>query len=123
MAETQKAKLMRLLNISEAEAEQVMADDKAIDHGERMPFDLSKEAEKEAKKFANVGTKTVKTPKTERKRPENAEKGSIIAQIAEFLSETDTISAENVEIVNKERQISFKIGENSYSLTLTKHRN
>jgi hypothetical protein len=30
--------------------------------------------------------------------------------------------ADNVESVNAEREISLEIGENSYSLTLTKHR-
>jgi hypothetical protein len=34
----------------------------------------------------------------------------------------DEISAENLEILNKERQIFFKCGENDYELTLTQKR-
>ena len=46
------------------------------------------------------------------------EKGEFISKIAEFIGKF----VQNVEIVNAEREISFEIGENSYSLTLTKHR-
>ena len=46
------------------------------------------------------------------------EKEDFIAKLAEILPNL----AENVQIVNANREISFKIGENSYSLTLTKHR-
>ena len=46
------------------------------------------------------------------------EKEDFIVKLAEFLPNL----AENVEIVNANREISFIIGENSYSLTLTKHR-
>lgn len=115
-------KLMKALNITEEEALQVIADDKAIDRGERMSFDLSKEDEKKAKKYANVGEKTVKSAKKAPNRKKNDTKATIISQIAEFLGENVEISAENVEIVNAERQISFKIGENSFSVTLTQHR-
>ena len=50
--ETQVQKFMRLLDCSEEEARQIIADDKAIDKGERMSFDLDPEKEKEAKKMA-----------------------------------------------------------------------
>ncbi len=51
MAEKQVEKLMRLLNISEEEALQVIADDKAIDKGEKL-FEQTKEqkAKSEAKR-------------------------------------------------------------------------
>ena len=115
-------KLMKNLNITEEEALQLVADDKAIDRGERMSFDLSKEDEKIAKKWANVGEKTVKTAKKSPNRKKNDTKATIISQISQFLSENTEISAENVEIINAERQISFKIGEKSFSITLTQHR-
>lgn len=115
----QVAKLMKNLGISEEEALQVIADDKAIDRGERMNFDLSKEEEKAAKKYANVGEKTVKTPRKAPVRKENTTKSAIIAEISAFLSEK---GYEMVEITNKERQIAFKVGENDYELTLVQKR-
>ena len=120
MQESQVEKLMRILNCSEEEAKQVLADDKAIDQGQRMSFDLSAEEEKKAKKYANTGTrKASNTPKV---RKENPTKSGIIAEIATFLTENSDFSIENVEITNKERQIAFKIGENAYELTLVQKR-
>jgi flagellar hook assembly protein FlgD len=117
MAETQVEKLMRLLQITEEEAKQVIADDKAIDKGARMEFDLDPQAEKEAKKMANTGTR--KVTKTERKRKENPTKAHAIGEIAQFLMEN---GYEMVNITNAERQIAFKIGENDFEITLTQKR-
>lgn len=124
MAETQKEKLMRTLKCTAEEAEDIIACDKAIDKGERVYFDLSKEQEKQAKKFANAGTRKAPTvfKFEQRKRKENPTKAAIIAEIAKFLQETSENACENVEITNKERQIAFKIGENSYELTLVQKR-
>lgn len=122
MAETQVQKIMRLLQCSEEEAKQVIADDKAIDRGERMSFDLSPEEEKKAKKMANTGTrKSTKDTgeKVVKKRKENPTKASVIAEISQFLKEN---GYENVEITNVERQIAFKIGENDFELTLVQKR-
>lgn len=119
MKETQVEKLMRLLKCSEEEALQIIADDKAIDRGERMSFDLSKEEEKQAKKYANTGTRQTNGAKTERKRKENPTKATVIAELAQFLAEN---GYEMVEITNKERQIAFKVGENAYELTLVQKR-
>lgn len=57
-----------------------------------------------------------------RKRKENATKGGIIAELAQFLTENSGFSVENLEIVNKERQISFQIGEDKFDLVLTQKR-
>ena len=119
MAETQVEKLMRVLKCSKEEAEQIVADDKAIDRGERMAFDLDPQDEKQAKKYANTGTRQTSGEKTERKRKENPTKSSIISEIAQFLTEN---GYEMVEITNKERQIALKVGENAYELTLVQKR-
>lgn len=63
--------------------------------------------------------------KRTRERKPNEEKRDVIAYVAHALGECDhyeEIFAQTVEIVNIERQIDFKIGENHYSLTLTCHR-
>ena len=119
MADTQIERIMRGLKCSREEAEQILADDKAIDRGERMSFDLDKETEKQAKKWANTGTRQTTSEKTERKRKENPTKASIIAEIARFLTEK---GYEMVEITNKERQIALKVGENAFELTLVQKR-
>ena len=119
MAESQVEKLMRLLKCSKEEAEQIVADDKAIDRGERMAFDLDPQAEKQAKKYANTGTRQTNGAKTERKRKENPTKATIISEIAQFLTEN---GYEMFEITNKERQIALKVGENAYEITLVQKR-
>ena len=119
MAESQIERIMNGLRCSREEAEQILADDKAIDRGERMSFDLDKETEKQAKKWANTGTRQTTSEKTERKRKENPTKASIIAEIANFLTEK---GYEKVEITNKERQIALKVGENAFELTLVQKR-
>ena len=122
--ETQKEKIMRVLECSEEEAEDVMKWDKVIDQGGRTPYDLNPALEKEAKKMANC--KDRKKPTIydfkKRERKENPTKAGIIAELAEFLKENSENACENVEITNKERQISFKVGENSYELTLVQKR-
>ena len=119
MADTQLERIMRNLKCSKEEAEQILADDKAIDRGERMSFDLSKEDEKKAMKYANTGTRKTAEAKTERKRKENPTKGAVITEIAKFLVEN---GYEMVNVTNPERQIAFKIGENDYELTLVQKR-
>ena len=115
-------RLMKVLSISKEEAEELAQYDKMVDQGKTTPYDLTKEQQKIAKSYTKSGTKTVKSAKTERKRAKDDEKSMVIDEIFTFLAENPSILAQNVEKVNAERQISFKIGENSYSLTLTKHR-
>ena len=128
MSIVQKKRIMEALHCTEAEAEQIMADDKAIDRGEKMPFDLTAEQEKVARKFAKTGTR--KTPTAykldntggKRSRKENPTKASIISELAKFLEHDSENACVEVEITNKERQIAFKIGENAYELTLVQKR-
>ena len=118
------AKMMRLLNCDEAEARQVIADDKAIDRGEPMPFDLTPEQMKISRQYTKIGTR--KTPTVynfdQRKRKENPTKQSIIAELAAFLKDNSENACESVEITNKERQIAFSIGTTKYELTLVQKR-
>lgn len=122
MAETQKEKLMRLLDLTAEQAEQLMADDKAIDRGEKMDFDLTAEQQKVAKKMTNTVAKKAPTVYKFEKRKntkENTVKSNLIAELAEFLQEK---GFKDVEIVNKERLIAFKNEENGFELTLTQKR-
>ena len=109
-------KLMTKLGCTEEEALDIIAQDKAIDRGAD-PFPLSAEQKQAEKKMRTTGSKA-KTESKPRTRKADTEKAEIIAKIADFLQE----NVENLEIINKERQIFFKMGENSYELTLTKKR-
>ena len=124
MAESQKERIMRLLNVSAEEAEAIMQSDRAIDRGERMDFDLPPEQEKLAKKMVNV--QEHKRPTVykfdKRQRKENATKKGIIDFLHKILTENEEFSFENVTITTKERQISFTIGENTFELTLVQKR-
>ena len=119
MAKDRVAELMAHLNYTKEEALEIIECDKAIDRGERVYFDLDPQAEKQAKKFVNTGTRQTNGQKTERKRKENSTKATIIAKIAQFLTEN---GYEMVEITNKERQITLKADENAYELTLVQKR-
>ena len=119
---------MEKCGFSPEEIEDIIKSDEAIDKGERVYFDLDPEKEKEAKKFAKAGTRKAPTvykldnENGKRSRKENPTKAAIIAEIAKFLAENSENACENVEITNKERQIAFKIGENSYEFTLVQKR-
>lgn len=134
---------MRKLGYSDADIQQMLADDKRIDGGEVLEWDLSPEEHKKAMKYANVQEKATKKAEkptetaeksvkkgataynfdtSTKKRKENPTKSNIIALLATFLTQNSEISAENVEITNKERQIAFVIGENAFELTLVQKR-
>lgn len=112
-------RIMKNLKCTEEEAKEILRADKAIDRGERMAFDLDPAKEKEAKKMANTGTRKVTNAPVERKRKENPTKATIIAEITQFLIEK---GYDSVEILNKERQIALKVGENDFEITLTQKR-
>jgi hypothetical protein len=113
--------LVDLLGCSMVEAQQIIEDDKKIDKGERVAFDLSKEDEKKALKLANV--KEHKKPAVykfdKRERKADTTKEGVIEQIANFLQEN---GYESVEITNKSKLIAFKIGDDNYEFNLIRKR-
>lgn len=125
--EIQIQRIMQGLNCSEEEAKAIYDCDKAIDHNEKMDFDLTAEQQKVAAKMTRTGTRktTIKENGLNlkaRPRKENATKAAIIAEIEAFLTKTDAFLAENVVILNKERQISFDLNGEKYEITLTQKR-
>ena len=118
-------RIVKGLKCSVEEATEIYLADCAIDKGEPMDFDLPKDKEKIAKKFAHTGTKKKPTVYqfNKRERKENPTKSGIIAELAKFLEENSEFATENVEIVNKERQIAFFVSGNKYELTLVQKRN
>lgn len=113
---------MQKLGCTEEEALQIIEDDKRIDKGEKL-FELTAEQKKVAKQATATGTKKPTVYKFDKKtRKENPIKQQIIEEIFKFICENAEFSAESVEILNKERQIAFKVGENDYELTLVQKR-
>ena len=112
------AKLMKSLGCSREEALQVIEDDKRIDKGEKL-FELSAEQKKVAKESCATGTKkrTVYKFDSAKSKKKDAEKEDFIAKLHEIVAEF----TENCEIANASREITFNLGENEYSLVLTKH--
>ena len=124
------------LGYSDAEIQQMLIDDKAVDRGLVMEWDLSPEEHKKAMKYANSDEKKKKTADsgekkgktannldaTGQKQKENPTKANIIALKATILPENGDFCAENVENTNKERQIAFTVGENALELTLVQKR-
>jgi hypothetical protein len=111
-------RIMQILKVSRAEALQIIADDQAIDRGERMSFDLPKEQEKQAKKYANVTTHKASANAKPRERKPDEEKESIIAELARFLQE----KYGNATITNKNNEIQFTLHENRYKIKMSKTR-
>lgn len=120
--EQQVSMFMKKLDLTQKEAEELYDYDRAVEHDEKTPYDLTAEQQKTSAKYTRADRKPTTYKFTARARKPNATKGSIIAAIATFLAETDTFSAENVEIVNKERQIRFESAGETFELTLVQKR-
>ena len=108
----------------EKEAQDILAYDKAVEADEKTEYDLSPEKEKIAKKFSHAGTRKAPTAYkfTKRERKPNATKGGIIAELADFLEHNSNFDVSNLAITNKERQISFMVGGETFELTLVQKR-
>ena len=116
---------MKTLDLTREEALEMWCDDHDIDMGKAKEFDLDPEKQKVVKQMTKAGGKARATENKPRERKPNEEKREIIKYLVYSLGECDKFGenfAESVETVNVEREITFKIGENAYSLTLTLHR-
>lgn len=119
--ETEKliAKHMNLLKISREEAIQLIEDDKRIDKGEKL-FSLTPEQEKASKKARSAGRKpkttVYKFDTTKRKKPENKNKSDLISVITGALTEH---GAENLELINPEREFTFTMNGTKYKIVLS----
>lgn len=111
---SQLENLMKL-GMSEAEARQVLADDKKIDRGEKMPFDLSKEQEKATRQYRQSDRKPFVPNLKPRERKPNMAKRDIIQVLDEALTDI----ADDVTVTNIERQIDFVLDGVRYRVVLS----
>lgn len=115
MASARVEMLMKKLGCTEDEALDLIAYDKAVDKGQKTQYDLTDEQKKVEKAMKNSDVHA-KTEQKVTKTKENPKKEGIISGLAEFLAD---FGADTVEITNKTREITFKIGEDAYKLALT----
>jgi len=122
MAETQKERLMRVLNVSAQEADEIMEYDRAVEQGKKTPYDLTAEQEKAVRKYRQADRKPFVPNFTKRERKPNATKEGIVAEIADFLTKNSSFDMKNVEITNKNREITFHVADDTFTLTLVQKR-
>ncbi len=104
------------LGMSEAEALQVLADDKKIEKGEKMPFDLPAEKVKETRKYRQSDRAKPFIPDLKpRERKPNEAKREIIQILDEALCDI----ADDVTVTNIERQIDFVLDGVRYRVVLS----
>lgn len=103
--------LMEILKCSEAEALDIIKTDEAIDKGAN-PFPLSADQEKASKKARTTATGVYTFEKKERKA--DTDKGKLIADLLDGIP-----YAENVEIINREREFLFTYKGRKFKVTLS----
>ena len=113
-------KNMQALKITRKEAEELVADDEAVDRGESLPWDLTPEQMKNARKMANATTRKSSGKATNAKKKENPDKQSIITCLHEALASMDGV--ESLTCTNAERTIDFTFNGISSTVSLTAHR-
>ncbi len=130
MTEKQIQKMMTTLHLSREEAIDLIHEDEQVDKmtmGE-VDSDLTKEqkkAKKEATKTTGDKRKRAYTFTKRERKPDDV-KREIIDTIAVnldrccFGEELSTVT--NVVVLKPEKEITFKVGDDEYSVTLTKHR-
>lgn len=112
MAENQIEKLMKNLGISRAEALEVLEADKAIDKGVKL-FELTEE-QKQASKTARQADRTPTVYNFQkRERKADNDKRELMQTIF------DALDAENKELINPEREMTFSYGGKKYKIVLS----
>lgn len=130
MTEKQIAKMMTTLKISREEAIELIREDEEIDRMSmsEVTSDLTTEQKKNAKAATiTTGDKTKRAYKfTKRERKPDEVKREIIETIAQNLDRAccgeNLDHPQDIQIVKPEKEITFVLFGEEYSVTLTKHR-
>ena len=121
--EKRLAWLMTCLDIDREDALELMEADKAIDRGEKMPFDLPKDKEKATRQYRQADRAKPFIPDLKpRERKPNEPKRELIAAFEEMLNYYDIQAdthAEKVSVTNPERQIDFEYRGTRYRIVLS----
>ena len=112
--EKQIAHLMKTLDLTEAEAKQMIADDEAIDKGADL-FPLTAEQEKASKQARSTGTRKTEYQFTKRERKPDEDKRDLIERIWVELFKIDY----DAKVTNPERQIDFTYHGRHFRIVLS----
>jgi len=114
--EAQLSRIKAGLKCSDAEAAEILAYDKAIDHGEKTPHDLTPAQNKVAQSYTRTGTRKPTVYKfTTRERKPNEPKREIIQVLVDAL----TPICDSMEVTNAERQLDFDFHGVKYRVVLS----
>lgn len=128
MDKEQIAKLMKNLDLTYDEAVEMLKEDKEIDRmkDKDVTNDLSADQKKAIKKYTNVARgKEVESvdaygKKKKRTIKEDDVKQMLITLIAESLE--DSFEVRDVNITNKQKTITFKVGDDDFEIDLKRKR-
>ena len=118
---------MKKLGLSDAEIAEVLADDKRIEKGEKL-FELSKDQEKASKQARQAVHAHIvyKLDNTEGKRSKKADNDKrflldafVWALTTDIEHSGDNVCAENVNIINPEREVEFTYHGRKFKIVLS----
>lgn len=105
---------MRKLGYSEAQIAEMLEDDKAVDRGEKMEWDLTDSEHKQAMKRANATEHKKPTAPVKKERKVSPDKADLMNRIYNAIAE---VADSMGEIVN-ERELTFVHNAQKYKVTL-----
>ena len=107
-------KLMQVLGVSEEDAREILATDKAIEQGAD-PFPLTDAEEKASKEARRAEQNKATRKQTTKPKKVDADKAEIISVLDDALCDL----VDNVEVINPEREILFYFNERKFKITLS----
>ena len=107
-------KLMQVLGVSEEDAREILATDKAIEQGAD-PFPLTDAEEKASKEARRAEQDKATRKQTTKPKKVDADKAEIISVLDDALCDL----VDNVEVINPEREILFYFNERKFKITLS----
>ena len=114
---TQKEKLMKNLGLTAAEAEEELAYDKAVEKGQKTEYDLTKDQEKEVRKYRQADrTKPFVPDLKPRERKANEPKRELIEIVKKAL---ENAGITDISVTNVERQLDFSMDNVKYRIVLS----
>lgn len=109
------AELIKTLDCTEAEAMDIIQKDREIDKGAD-PFPLNKSQAEVSKKMRSVGRAPTAYKFTKRERKSDNAKRELIDVLTQTIQ---AYGASNVDIVNAEREFTFKVDDRLYKIVLS----
>ena len=107
-------KLMQVLGVSEEDAREILATDKAIEQGAD-PFPLTDAEEKASKEARRAEQNKATRKQTTKPKKVDTDKAEIISVLDDALCDL----VDNVEVINPEREILFYFNERKFKITLS----